>query len=112
MPSRGRYLIWVLETAVRRATTGQRLVLAVSGGRDSMALLHAVARVAPRSVRVVATFDHGTGPAATRASRLVARDAARLGFPVVIGRAPAGTRPTEAGWRAARQRFFNDVASA
>src|SRR5213075_2601511 len=77
-----------------------------------MALLHAVARVAPRSVRVVATFDHGTGPAATRASRLVARDAARLGFPVVIGRAPAGTRPTEAGWRAARQRFLSDVAIA
>lgn len=76
-----------------------------------MALLHAVARVAPRSVRAVATFDHGTGPAATRAAQLVARHAASLGFPVVIGRAPAGTPKTEAAWRAARQHFLGEVAA-
>ena len=42
-----------------------RVVLAVSGGRDSMALLDAAARVAPTCVALVATFDHGTGAAAT-----------------------------------------------
>lgn len=75
-----------------------------------MALLHAMARVAPKAVRVVATFDHGTGPAATRAVQLVAGEAASLGFPVVIGRAEtAGC--SEAEWRAMRLRFLTDVAA-
>jgi len=75
-----------------------------------MALLHAFARVAPRSVVAVATFDHGTGPAATRAADLVAAEAAMLGFPVVIGR---GTSPpqgsSEAAWRQARRQFLMEV---
>jgi tRNA(Ile)-lysidine synthase len=99
-----------IESAVRRAATGRRLVLAVSGGRDSMVLMHACARAARRSVAIVATFDHGTGPAATAASGLVARDAAGLGFPVVVGHAAtAGTSESE--WRAARHAFLSDVAN-
>ncbi|MEX2155151.1 MAG: tRNA lysidine(34) synthetase TilS [Gemmatimonadaceae bacterium] len=100
-----------LETAVRRAAAGKQIALAVSGGRDSMALLHAVARASPRSIVAVATFDHGTGPAATEATELVADEAARLGFPVVIGRANAalGEDASEAEWRAARRQFFADV---
>jgi tRNA(Ile)-lysidine synthase len=98
-----------LETAVRGAAAGRQLVLAVSGGRDSMVLLHAAARVTPRSVAAVATFDPGTGPAATRATTLVAREAGRLGFPVVIGH--AGTRgASEAEWREQRRHFLFDVA--
>jgi tRNA(Ile)-lysidine synthase len=99
-----------IETAVRRAAAGKQLVLAVSGGRDSMALLHASAIAAPESVIAVATFDHGTGPAASRATAVVAEEAAALGFPVVIGRAPrAGA--SEAEWRADRFLFLSDVAS-
>ena len=98
-----------IEAAVHRAAAGQQLVLAVSGGRDSMALLHASFRAAPRSVATVATFDHGTGPAATAAAALVASEASRLGFAVSIGRAThAGT--TEAEWREARRRFLRRVA--
>ena len=85
-------------------------MLAISGGRDSMALLHAAARVLPRSGAVVATFDHATGAAATRATRHVANEAARLGFPVVIGHAL--TRGTsEAHWRAERHAFLHDVSA-
>ena len=74
-----------------------------------MALLHAAARVCPRSVAMVATFDHGTGAAATRAARLVANEGAALGFPCVTGRS---SRPgaTEAEWRAERLAFLDDVA--
>ncbi len=98
-----------LESVVRRAVSGRRVALAVSGGRDSMALLHAAARTAPRTVAVVAAFDHATGPAATRATRLVADEATRLGFAVVIGR-PKEAAASEAEWREQRRAFLADVA--
>lgn len=87
-------------------------VLAVSGGRDSMVLMHAFASVRQTEVGAVATFDHGTGAAATAAVALVSREAARLGFRVIAGRASsrASTRPTEAAWRADRWRFLRSCA--
>jgi tRNA(Ile)-lysidine synthase len=75
-----------------------------------MALLHAFARVAPDRVCTVATFDHGTGPAATLAAKLVARVATQLGFEVVTGRAKS-PGANEAEWRDARREFLTDVAA-
>jgi len=100
-----------IEAAVRGA--GNRdgpLVLAVSGGRDSMALLHAFVRAARGAVATVATFDHGTGPTATRAAELVADESLALGVPVVIGTAEATGR-SEAEWRHARRAFLQDVSA-
>jgi tRNA(Ile)-lysidine synthase len=73
-----------------------------------MALLHAFRRAAPNAVTAVATFDHGTGPAATRAASLVASESARLGFTAVVGRASA-PGASEAEWRDARRRFLAEV---
>ena len=94
---------------------GTPIVLAVSGGRDSMVLLHAVhraltalsAHVEKPSVTVV-TFDHGTGAAATAAAALVAEEASARGLPVVVGRASTPSA-TVAGWRDARWSFFRSV---
>jgi len=92
------------------------VVLAVSGGCDSMVLLHAVARASERSATAsrdvaprVLTFDHGTGPAASAAAALVAAEGAKLGFEVRTGHASLPTA-TEAEWRAARWRFFREAA--
>ncbi len=87
------------------------LVLAVSGGADSMALLHAMVRWAPARIATVATFDHGTGEYAREAASLVVATARRWGVPVVRQRAvkPA---TTEAGWREARWGFLHRVATA
>ena len=74
-----------------------------------MALLHAASRVCPESVVMVATFDHGTGAAATRAASLVANESAALGFPCVIGTSSRGGA-TEGEWRAKRLAFLDDVA--
>ena len=90
---------------------GARFVLAISGGLDSMALLRAVIRAGLRGrIASVATFDHGTGSAATEAAALVARVAGEYGFRCETGRAAAGTAPTEAAWRDLRHAFLRDVA--
>jgi tRNA(Ile)-lysidine synthase len=101
-----------VERAVGSALSGDSpTVLAVSGGLDSMVLLTAAARLPARARRniSVATFDHGTGTAATSAAALVARSAARAGFPCATGRAATvGTREEE--WRRGRCGFLQDVA--
>ena len=82
-----------------------------------MVLMHAVAREYHRAGAMrgsvpprVLTFDHGTGPAASAAVALVAREATQFGFDVHVGREslPAAS---EAEWRAARWRFFRGVAA-
>jgi tRNA(Ile)-lysidine synthase len=93
------------------SSPGRRLVLAISGGRDSMAMLHAFARYAPESIAVVATVDHGTGAHATDAVRLVGRWCAERGVRATSTRIE-GTPATEAAWRDARWRFLREVAAA
>ena len=88
-----------------------RVVLAVSGGLDSMVLLDAAAATVPRGQLVVATFDHGTGTAATAALDLVRRCCALLGIEFVGGRA-AGPLESEAELRDARWSFLREVAAA
>jgi tRNA(Ile)-lysidine synthase len=102
------------ERAVRSAVReqilpGDRLVLAVSGGRDSMVLLDAVARWRRSAIAAVATFDHGTGPAARAAADLVRLSAHALGVPVLHGWARDLPR-TEAAWRVARWEFLRESA--
>lgn len=85
------------------------VVLAISGGVDSMALLDAAAATVPADRLRVATFDHGTGAAATRAADLVRERAAALGLRCTSARATAVLRG-EAAFRAARWRFLRSVA--
>jgi tRNA(Ile)-lysidine synthase len=88
-----------------------RLVLAVSGGRDSMVLLELFARHFRDRVACVATFDHGSGAAATEAATFVERRAGELGFHVRRGRMRSGTSARrEAAWRAARWAFLEEVS--
>lgn len=98
-----------LVTFVARQLRGRRVVLAVSGGRDSMALMHAAAAGARDSIACVASFDHATGAQSARAVALVIRLAGELGLEVMTSRAPrAGS--SEAEWRAQRWSFLRRVA--
>jgi len=87
-----------------------RAVLAVSGGVDSMVLLDAAARVGSNSY-AVASFDHGTGAAATSAADLVRDRCRTLGVECTVARA---NRPltTEADFRAARWEFLRATAAS
>jgi tRNA(Ile)-lysidine synthase len=75
-----------------------------------MVLMDAFAAVRSAEVAAVATFDHGTGAAATRAVRLVERSALAAELPVVSGLLAAGAATSEAAWRAARWRFLRGWA--
>jgi tRNA(Ile)-lysidine synthase len=97
---------------VGRELSGKRVVLAVSGGRDSMSLLDAA--LAPDSparecVAAIATFDHATGPHAAKSVALVRRVAARAEVELLTERATVSLR-TEAEWRAQRWEFLRRVA--
>lgn len=101
-----------VRAAVGAALDGHaRVVLAVSGGRDSVVLLDAALAVMPECVQLVATFDHGTGPVARQAVRHVRALARAAGVPVRVGR---GTPcdGTEAAWRTARWWFLRRAARA
>jgi tRNA(Ile)-lysidine synthase len=100
-----------VERAVRSLRDGCRVVLAVSGGRDSMVLLDAVARLAPGALAVVATFDHRTGPASEHAAMLVRDRAHELGVRVTSARARSAGR-SEAELREARWDFLRHVGAA
>jgi tRNA(Ile)-lysidine synthetase-like protein len=100
----------IRETVRRALGVRDRSVLAVSGGVDSMVLLHAAAHtVGPRRI-VVATFDHGTGPYATAARDHVVRWCERAGVACVSERATTALT-TEAAFRDARWGFLRRVAA-
>lgn len=104
------------EAAVLRDTasalgSADRVVLAVSGGLDSMVLMHAARSACsdrPKSI-LVATFDHRSGSHSAAATKFVERHAAKLGLKCVVGRA---TQPLcrEHEWREARWNFLRATA--
>lgn len=113
---RNRYSSIVSERhAIRRAVHQVldpfgNVVLAVSGGLDSMTLLDAASAMLPLDRLAVATFDHGTGAAAAAACALVTRRCAELGVRVFSRRADRQL-VSEAAFRDARWRFLRDVAA-
>ena len=94
----------------RAAISRGRVLLAVSGGRDSMVLLHAAAIVARNAACAVATFDHATGPHASQAVARVQAAASAFDLPVVTATAPRAGR-NESEWRSARWAFLRSVAA-
>lgn len=100
-------------SAARAAFAGMsRVLIAVSGGVDSMVLMHAAAAL-PRQRRpafIVASFDHGTGIAARRALDLVRRRAKDLDLPFVAGQADSAAT-SEHDWRVARWGFLREQAA-
>ncbi len=88
------------------------VVLAVSGGMDSMVLADAIHRQQPTMLRAIATFDHGTGAAARDAVALVSDWGSARGIPVYRGAAAAPLARAEAAWRRARWSFLTEVSES
>jgi tRNA(Ile)-lysidine synthase len=96
------------------------IVLAVSGGPDSMALLHGAAHLVVTGRRrwqlTVAHLDHGLRPDSPLDASFVADAAAALGLPLETRRTEVADlaldmgRSVEEAGREARYRFFEEVA--
>jgi tRNA(Ile)-lysidine synthase len=94
---------------------GQRLVAGVSGGADSLCLLHVLVNLGYKPI--VAHFDHGLRPESADEADFVADQARRLGCEFVLEQASTGLFDSdsdasiEAAARTARYRFFASTAA-
>ncbi len=114
------HLLHPLERAVRKALPAAgRVVIGVSGGADSLALLHAAARSLPDATRrlVAVHVHHGLrGAAADKDAAWVVRQCGALGVPCAVYRRRVRLEARRRGWsleaagRWARQACFLDGA--
>lgn len=85
-------------------------VVGVSGGADSLALLHALAAQMPPKRLIVAHLNHGWRDEADDDAEFVRQTAVSLHIPVHIQKLDSTTPATEEAGRNARYRFFADIA--
>ncbi len=85
-----------------------KYVVAVSGGVDSMVLLHVLAQQ-PGLQLIVAHMDHGIREDSTTDRELVASTAQRYGLPFVYAEAVLGPAASEESARKARYAFLHTV---
>ena len=86
-------------------------LLAVSGGVDSMAMLHFACQNFPADELIVAHFDHGIRENSTDDANFVRQKAAEYGTQFCLGRALLGPNASEAAARAARYGFLRNLAA-
>ena len=91
---------------------GAPLVVACSGGADSLALAAAVRSVAGERQAVLATVDHGLQPGSAEVARSVAEVARAIGYPriEVLPVRVTGPGGTEAAARDARYTALRELA--
>ena len=89
-----------------------RVVLAISGGVDSMAMLDIVRRRFPKEEIIVAHFDHGIRDNSKLDAEFVRRKAAEYGVEFYAGRAELDEGASEAEAREKRYEFLAKVAGS
>ena len=92
---------------------GERVVVAVSGGPDSLALLSILREILPAVPLhlTVAHFDHGWRPGSQDDRDFVASMAAKWGYDFRTARAAEETPHTESAARTARHAFLRQTAA-
>ncbi len=104
--------------AHRLFARGDRILIGVSGGIDSVALLHLLRELAPtwRLALHVAHLDHGLREESSEEATFVAELAARWNISATVERRPVDAICAREGWsleegaRRVRYEFFLDVA--
>ena len=94
-----------------------RLIVGVSGGPDSLALLHVLRQIYPPASLIVAHLHHGLRPEADAGERLVVETAAAWNIACHVERVDVITLARQQGWtleeagRQARYHFFARLAA-
>ena len=93
---------------------GERVLVAVSGGPDSTALLSVLRELVPRVALnlTVAHFDHGWREDSALDAQFVSELANQWGYRAIVGQAPANLPRTEEAARTARYAFLRHNAAA
>jgi len=108
-------LVHAAERTIRRHAMlagGETVLIGVSGGADSVALLHVLVDLAP-ALRLrlhVVHVDHGLRPDSPRDAEFVQALGARLGVPVDVVGVSVGAGSVEAAARAARHAALEAAA--
>ena len=91
---------------------GARVLLACSGGVDSVALVHLFHRLAPerRWHLEVAHYDHHSRPSSREDALFVRGVAEQLGLPFILGKAQKPPAGRESAWRRLRYQFLAESA--
>jgi len=109
MDTMANELIEAFNRLVGTTWAKKRYLIAVSGGRDSMALLSLMSKLLPRKNLLVAHFDHGVrGKASIQDARFVRNQAKGLGIIFVTGKNQS-LDFSEAGLRESRLSFLKQV---
>jgi tRNA(Ile)-lysidine synthase len=91
---------------------GSRVIVAVSGGADSVCLLHVLRELAPGAVTGVAHFNHKwRAEASDEDERFVAALASKLGLPFFRAEAAPAPGNLEQEARRARMAFFSGLGA-
>ncbi len=91
----------------------KKIILAISGGVDSMVLLDMVSKGLIKSIKpsqtVVAHFDHGIRDDSKETARIVQTRAQELGLEFVLGQGDLGPKSSEERARKSRHDFLKKV---
>src|SRR5262245_177268 len=86
------------------------VIVAVSGGPDSLALLHLLRDGPSTFALIVAHVDHGIHPDSPKVAAEVGRTAARMNLPFEMISLALGAATSETRAREARYRWLRDLA--
>jgi tRNA(Ile)-lysidine synthase len=93
-----------LAKGLEKVAPDQRIGLAISGGPDSMALMHLAARLGRKPVPLVLTVNHGARPEAAQEVEFVRNQAQALGMQALILADPSAKKP-----KSDRQAYYRDL---
>jgi tRNA(Ile)-lysidine synthase len=105
------------QAGLLESSAAAKIIVGVSGGPDSLALLHALSQICPPPSLVVAHLHHGLRPEAGADARLVAETAAAWNIACHVERVDVAALARQQGWtleeagRKARYHFFARLAA-
>jgi tRNA(Ile)-lysidine synthase len=103
----------IQETIQQNKNVQGTVIVACSGGPDSICLLHAVSKIANlKNLQIIcAHFDHRWNTFSNKATKVVEKLCSELAIPFIVGQAGKAGKNSEAEARDERYKFLSKVAA-